>query len=414
MAMIKADNITRINEVQRKLIAGEAVTIAFLGDSVTWGSDPNADRETTNVTADNGDTRDYIRTNYPMPETVGTLLNEHLASEVTIVNLGFPGDDVLESATHWTTSRGADLFVINFGLNDENTFDFQTFEAGYRVLIDRWFDDGAGIVLAKPTQRRYKNTKELKLYEAVIDKLSDELGCAALEPNLITEDFDYNHFSNETGEDQTHFNDRGYQEYARAMSGYFLGSGLLDKKTYRSGDFIQMHSRQIDYHGATEYLQGVVGGETRELYGAGKGGGVVKVAPNETMIFPIYTELTNLVVVPQFKITDGSVDFSITDSVKESINLFDTLRGTGSRLIKPMWTFAYSDSKQVGGAGYFSLADYRRDFLAIDLPVLTRKGMHLIKVTNNSTTDCLFSGVELIQEKTLMALTTKVASRSGE
>lgn len=411
MPINKKDNITRINEVQRKITAGEEITIAFLGDSVTWGSDPNADRETTNVTADNGDFRDYIRTTSPMPEKVGEVLNSFLPGVVNIINLGFPGDDVLESAEHWTESRGADIFIMNFGLNDHNSFDFETFEEGYRVIIDRWFDDGAGIVLAKPTQRRYKNSSDLKVFEAVVDKLCEEIGCLALEPNLITYDFDYSFFS---GVDKTHFNDKGYREYGRAMAAYFLGSGLLKKETLRSGDFVQMNSRQIDYFGASEILSGVDGAETRFLYASGIAGGIVNISSGDTLVFPIYTDVPNMLIVPQYKISDGNVECKISEFSKECNNLFDTLFHTGNRYQKNIYKFDYKDDNQIGGTGYFSLANYRRDFLKINLPILSRKGIHLIEITNNSTGDCRFSGVELIQEKVLMAWTTKAAYRGTE
>jgi len=84
-------------------------TIAFEGDSITYGQDESRSGLQTQI---NGASQ--TRSPSPFPETVG----EALKGRVHIINRGFPGDRLRDGIARWKNEPAGDLNFILFGGND--------------------------------------------------------------------------------------------------------------------------------------------------------------------------------------------------------------------------------------------------------------------------------------------------------
>jgi len=84
-------------------------TIAFEGDSITYGQDESRSGVPTQI---NGGSQ--TRSPTPFPETMGNTLK----GRVHILNRGFPGDRLRDGILRWKKEAAGDLNFILFGGND--------------------------------------------------------------------------------------------------------------------------------------------------------------------------------------------------------------------------------------------------------------------------------------------------------
>lgn len=133
----------------RQVAIRQDATIAFEGDSLTYGFDKTATgtREAINNSQ-------FTRSTSPFPETVGDLL----AHRVTVLNRGYPGDRSTDGWQRWAKASPAAVAVLMYGTNDYGNYGgyptgpvrIDVFRTTLDRLVKRRKAQGASIILMTP------------------------------------------------------------------------------------------------------------------------------------------------------------------------------------------------------------------------------------------------------------------------
>lgn len=99
--IISVDKITRLQNLYmaqflRNLRKGSPVTIACMGDSMTYGHDTtSSDKRNADTTpCDDGSKHSFTRASITYPEALQKYLNKIYSNNVTVINRGYSGDYV--------------------------------------------------------------------------------------------------------------------------------------------------------------------------------------------------------------------------------------------------------------------------------------------------------------------------------
>lgn len=189
-----------------QITLGAHATIAFEGDSLTYGFDRTSSGTRPPINGSN-----FLRNTAPFPESVGRLVK---GTEVW--NRGYPGDRTTEGLERWKNEGTPALTVVMYGTNDYANYggykdgklrpeDFMVnlsrildrrLSAGGQVLlltpppiqdvaVDRGLDEYREIVRSVGTRRGVQTLDTPPLLKTITDKWTDGVHLSTSSNNLI-------------------------------------------------------------------------------------------------------------------------------------------------------------------------------------------------------------------------------------
>lgn len=299
-----------LGQANKKLRAGEPLTIVCVGDSLTAGYDANsADK----VPADNGDWATHAPITYP--KQLGNSLNAMTNSTVTVINRGYSGDTAKASFDRWTTNPNAQVAHIMLGINDTEGklgATYEQFCEYIEKLVKRYIDWGCGVVLHTTTALQFNSGNNWTApYYQFVQSIAEVYGCPVFESEIVTQYAEYDGIYS----DGAHFNKQGYFKYGRAVASFILAGGYVQNIVPITGLYSQQVGRSTTKVGF--WNKGATIAYTRNSYLTN--GGIADFAANSTarISFSFYLgcELATLDIVG---ILDGAY-VTIAEEANETL-----------------------------------------------------------------------------------------------
>jgi lysophospholipase L1-like esterase len=143
---------TSLSDVLRKAHTGQAISIACIGDSLTYGQDTSASGVNTQI---NGASQK--RSTAPYPEKLAESLGfAGFSGAITVINRGYPGDTAQQGLTRWDGATATDLAILMYGTNEAQNYgglgvvEMQPFRVSVSAWIDRLRAQGTAVILMTP------------------------------------------------------------------------------------------------------------------------------------------------------------------------------------------------------------------------------------------------------------------------
>ncbi|HDR2474789.1 TPA: hypothetical protein QCI26_004540 [Enterobacter soli] len=159
----------------KKITDGNAITIAWYGDSLTYGVDTSATGTNPPV---NGATE--TRSAKPPTDALQTALGSAGIS-ATVINRGYPGDTSVLGFTRWASAGSSDVSIIMYGTNDalrgSALVPIDTYRSQMCQWIEREISKGAAVILvAPPKVSGVADNKKVSPYRAQVKYLAGLYG----------------------------------------------------------------------------------------------------------------------------------------------------------------------------------------------------------------------------------------------
>ena len=223
-----------------KLINNEAMTVAFIGDSLTYGLDVVTG--TGAPINGSGDARALT----PFPESFGSAMQK-IYPTLSVLNKGFPGDTTREYTARWGASTGSDISFIMYGTNDaiavgsDSKVPASEYEINLVEIIKNEQSKGSAVILLIPPrflEPNYSLVKArqqyIRTFENIIIKIGQQFGIPVFNTAELIASMGEQAFS-----DGVHLNAMGYNEL-----GYNLSASLLqltvNKNSLSVGDRLEV------------------------------------------------------------------------------------------------------------------------------------------------------------------------------
>jgi lysophospholipase L1-like esterase len=215
-------NAENLGKAWIKLSLGGAVSLAFIGDSMTAGYDINS---ADSIPPDNGDHVNHATVTYPI--AVKNVLSKITGANHTFINRGYSGDTAKTGYDRYPTQISGDVAHIMFGINDSSFANGATYPqyAEYmELLIQRYVGWGFGVVLHTPTAQTFNaENKPARKWSASIRKIAEMYGCPVFDSAVCMQ---YAAFEG-VYSDVTHFNSHGYQKYGEQVAAFIAAGGWV-------------------------------------------------------------------------------------------------------------------------------------------------------------------------------------------
>lgn len=234
-------NIELLGNFYKKLCSHQNITINCQGDSLTYGQDTSSSSVRPGEgSTDSGNENTHTRANTTYPEQLQILFNNTFDDfVVTVNNLGHSGDTAQTSYENWTLNRNADLALIMLGTNDSRVTNWVNSSYYNHIdlyveymskIITRYLNWNTGIILLTPPAYNYSNNNfkngntTTQIYRNILKMIGKKYNIPVVNTDdLITANFDTNFYS-----DQTHFNEKGYVNFANKLFSIFCGTGIIN------------------------------------------------------------------------------------------------------------------------------------------------------------------------------------------
>jgi len=159
----------------KKINDGTAITIAWYGDSLTYGVDTSATGTNPPV---NGATE--TRSAKPPTDALQTALGS-AGITATVINRGYPGDTSVLGFTRWASAGTSDVSIIMYGTNDalrgSALVPIDTYRSQMCQWIEREISKGAAVILvAPPKVSGVADNKKVSPYRAQVKYLAGLYG----------------------------------------------------------------------------------------------------------------------------------------------------------------------------------------------------------------------------------------------
>lgn len=160
-------------------------TIAFEGDSTTYGSDATGTGGQPPINSSKS-----VRSKEPFPELVGQ------STSLNIINRGYPGDRSVEGMKRWANAPEATASFVMYGTNDQadygaspnGTVSLQRFRANLITIVQRRLSAGTEVVLLTPPPiQGARKDWELDIYRSVVRDVAVNLKVPVIDtPRILS------------------------------------------------------------------------------------------------------------------------------------------------------------------------------------------------------------------------------------
>lgn len=219
-----------LGAANKKLRAGESVSIVCVGDSMTIGHDTTSPDVIPGI---NGNPSTIAPVQYP--GRLQSRLNAMTGATVNVINRGYSGDTAKTSYNRWGTNPGSDVAHIMLGINDSwgaHGATFEEYQEYIELIIRRYLDWGCGVVMHTCTALYHNNANPPSTYfSQYVRSISSEYGCPVFESEGVLQYC----LPSVVYSDNTHFNKSGYAKYGDALASFIMAGGWVGQQRYVSG-----------------------------------------------------------------------------------------------------------------------------------------------------------------------------------
>ncbi|MCU4900794.1 SGNH/GDSL hydrolase family protein [Bacillus cereus] len=309
----------------QKARKNKSFTICFMGDSTIYGSDFNSSdkRAPDPIPADDGTAHVATRASKTVTESLSEHLNK-VYDTVTVINRGYSGDSAELGYKHWPGASGADVCLISYGINDATNpnipyaGDVQKYLYWYRKVIERELKNGTSVIIMTPIKQRVVSSSdidsrtEVDVFAAAVMKMASEYNIPVIEGNVVLEGYSSSIYS-----DGTHLNGTGYNILGARLASLFIGKGAHNRRKVFNGTVLGTRSQLDNFKVVGGTIQGYTNYPTPDEMDIGKGVGV-GLSNGSKIVYSIYCEHPNMVVVPTFYSGEGEILVSVDFGVEQA------------------------------------------------------------------------------------------------
>lgn len=402
--VISVDEITRLHNLYmsqflRNLRKGISVTIACMGDSMTYGHDTSSNdkRPADTTPCDDGTMHSFTRASISYPEALQKYLNEIYENNVTVINRGYSGDYVKKGVERWNKKHKADLTIIMYGTNDSRADYVPTEYRGNIKEYLKWYEQaiireilwGKCVVVFAPPKLQAFGDVDIDTFSNALIQLCEKYQVPYIDTELFT--INYNGINS----DGVHFNGLGYEIFGLKASSIFVSENLL-KPQFVYGGTKLLNRRTIDsfvLKGTYSYNATSGAYTPSELNNAG--GSVLNLNPNSSVTYSFYCEEDDLIVIPYIYTVSSQIKIMLDYGLKAPENSLDASLGRGATVLdnnNGVLTFTNDSSLLINKDEiYFNKLDYIR---------IPTKGWHTLTLVNEHNAETggilVINGIEFM------------------
>ena len=337
--IISVDKITRLQNLYmaqflRNLRKGSPVTIACMGDSMTYGHDTtSSDKRNADTTpCDDGSKHSFTRASITYPEALQKYLNKIYSNNVTVINRGYSGDYVKKGIDRWNKKHGANLTIIMYATNDSRADyvpeqyrgNIEEFLKWYEQAIIREILWGKAVVVFAPPKLQSFGDLDVDTFANGLIQLCKKYNVPYIDSELFTINY------NSINSDGVHFNGIGYEIFGMKSASVFVAENLL-KPQYVKGGTKLLNRQTIDsfvVNGTYSYNATSGAYTPSELNNTG--GSVLNLNPGSSITYSFYCEEDDMFVIPYIYTISDKIKISLDYGLKAPENSLDASIGKGA------------------------------------------------------------------------------------
>ena len=340
--IISVDKITRLQNLYmaqflRNLRKGSPVTIACMGDSLTYGHDTtSSDKRNADTTpCDDGSKHSFTRASITYPEALQKYLNKIYSNNVTVINRGYSGDYVKKGIDRWNKKHGANLTIIMYATNDSRASyvpeqyrgNIEEFLKWYEQAIIREILWGKSVVVFSPPKLQSFGDLDIDTFAFALYQLGAKYNIPVIDSELFT--INYNGINS----DGVHFNGIGYEIFGAKVSSLFVADNLFNPTKIKSGVKL-LNRRTIDsfvLKGQYSYTASSGAYTPSELNNTG--GSLLNLNTGSKVTYSFYCDEDDLYIVPYIYTTSNKVKIMLDYGLKSCENSLDASIGKGATVL---------------------------------------------------------------------------------
>lgn len=340
--IIMVDYITRLQnlymaEFYRNLRKGNQVTIACIGDSMTYGHDTtsNDKRPADSTPCDDGSRHSFTRASITYPESLQKYLSQVYENNITVINRGYSGDYVKKGYERWNKKHNANLSIIMYGTNDSRADYVPEQYRGNISEYIKWLEQaivreilwGKAVILFIPPKLQSFGDIDIDTFAFALYQLGAKYNIPVIDSELFT--INYNGINS----DGVHFNGIGYEIFGAKVSSLFVADNLFNPTKIKSGVKL-LNRRTIDsfvLKGQYSYTASSGAYTPSELNNTG--GSLLNLNTGSKVTYSFYCDEDDLYIVPYIYTTSNKVKIMLDYGLKSCENSLDASIGKGATVL---------------------------------------------------------------------------------
>ena len=340
--IISVDKITQLQNLYmaqflRNLRKHSPVTIACMGDSMTYGHDTSSsDRRSADATpCDDGSRHSFTRASITYPEALQKYLNKIYANNVTVTNRGYSGDYVKKGIDRWNKKHNANLTIIMYGTNDSRASYVPVEYRGNIVEYLKWYEQaiireilwGKAVVIFSPPKVQSFGDLDIDTFANGLIQLCEKYNVPYVDSELFTINY------NSINSDGVHFNGIGYEIFGMKSASVFVAENLL-KPQYVKGGTKLLNRQTIDgfvVNGTYSYNATSGAYTPSELNNTG--GSVLNLNPGSSITYSFYCEEDDMFIIPYIYTGANKIKMMLDFGLKAPENSLDNSIGKGATVL---------------------------------------------------------------------------------
>lgn len=318
----------------RNLRKGSPVTIACMGDSLTYGHDVNSEdkRSADTTPCDDGSRHSFTRASITYPESLQKYLNKIYKNNVTVINRGYSGDYVKKGIERWNKKHNADLTIIMYGTNDsratyvpvEYRGNIEEYLKWYEQAIIREILWGKAVVVFTPPKLQSFGDLDTDTFANGLIQLCEKYNVPCIDSELFTINY------NSINSDGVHFNGIGYEIFGMKSASVFVSENLLKPQHVKGGTKLLNRQTIDSFVVKGTYSYNTTNGAFTPSELNNTGGSVLNLNPGSSVTYSFYCEEDDLYVIPYIFTTSDKIKISLDYGLKAPENSLDASIGKGA------------------------------------------------------------------------------------
>lgn len=338
--VINVDEVTRLNIIYmgqflRNLRKGSPVTIACMGDSMTYGHDTSSsDRRIADATpCDDGTKHSFTRASITYPEALQKYLNKMYNDNVYVINRGYSGDYVKRGIERWNKNHPSNLTIIMYGTNDSRASyvpeqyrgNIEQYLIWYEQAIVREILWGKAVIVFAPPKLQSFGDLNVDTFSNGLIQLCNKYKVPYIDTELFTVNYNSIH------SDGVHFNGTGYEVFGMKGASVLVSENLF-KTQYVVGGTKLLNRQTIDnFVVKGSYSYNTTSGAYTPSELNNTGGAVLNLNPGSSVTYSFYCNEDDLFVLPYIYTGADKIKIVLDHGIKAQENSLDASIGMGAK-----------------------------------------------------------------------------------
>lgn len=330
---IMVDYITRLQnlymaEFYRNLRKGSSVTIACMGDSMTYGHDTTSEdkREADGNLCDDGSKHSFTRASITYPEALEKYLNKIYDNNVTVINRGYSGDYVKRGMERWNKKHNANLTIIMYGTNDSRAPYVPEQYRGNIAEYLKWYEQaivreilwGKAVVIFIPPKLQAFGDIDIDTFSFGLYQLGEKYNVPVIDTELFTINY------NDIHSDGVHFKGVGYELFGAKASCLFIADNLYNPTKVHGGVKL-LNRRTIDsFVVKGDHTFGYSWGAFTPSELSSTGGNTLNLNVGSSLTYSFYCCEDDLIIIPHIYTTSSRLVLTLDYNIKGIENSLDS------------------------------------------------------------------------------------------